>query len=188
MIVRAGGAAGPRCSVHVHMAAASTGYALAARGTDTRRLRALPGACLNHEYRALHRDVAGAFQGYGAEQNPASYSQLRRTKTFREAAARPAFLADANSLILRDHHQNRTQRFEGRRRHGWSNREADFAPILQPIIILTTILTQRFNASFAAIAIDPSSSEHRLSLEEADRIESHSRRQRHCRGQPSRPR
>jgi hypothetical protein len=31
---------------------------------------------------------------------------------------------------------------------------------LQPIIILTTILTQRLNASFAPIAIDPSSSEH----------------------------
>ena len=38
-----------------------------------------------------------------------------------------------------------------------------FPPILQPIIILTTILTQCFNASFASIAIDPSSSEHATS-------------------------
>jgi hypothetical protein len=41
--------------------------------------------------------------------------------------------------------------------------ERIFAPILQPIIILATILTQRFNTSFAPIAIDPSSSEHAAS-------------------------
>ena len=36
-------------------------------------------------------------------------------------------------------------------------------PVLQLIIILTTILTQRFNASLTPIAIDPSSSEHATS-------------------------
>ncbi len=36
-------------------------------------------------------------------------------------------------------------------------------PVLQPIIILTTILTQRFNASLTPIAIDPSPSEHATS-------------------------
>ena len=36
-------------------------------------------------------------------------------------------------------------------------------PVLQPIIILATILTQRFNASLTPIAIDPSASEHATS-------------------------
>ena len=36
-------------------------------------------------------------------------------------------------------------------------------PVLQPIIILATILTQRFNASLTPIAIDPSPSEHATS-------------------------
>jgi hypothetical protein len=36
-------------------------------------------------------------------------------------------------------------------------------PILQPIIILATILAQRFNASLTPIAIDPSASEHATS-------------------------
>jgi hypothetical protein len=37
------------------------------------------------------------------------------------------------------------------------------APIFQFVIILTAILTQRFNTSFAPIAIDPSPSEHATS-------------------------
>ena len=79
---------------------------------------ALPGACLDHEYRALHGDVAGAVQGYLALiSTPAFYSQLRRTKTYREVAARLAYPAHADRLILRDHHQIHTQRFEGRQRH-----------------------------------------------------------------------
>ena len=36
-------------------------------------------------------------------------------------------------------------------------------PVLQPIVILATILTQRFNASLTPIAIDPSASEHATS-------------------------
>jgi hypothetical protein len=37
------------------------------------------------------------------------------------------------------------------------------APIFQFVIILATILTQRFNASLTPIAIDPSASEHATS-------------------------
>jgi len=64
MIERAGGAARLPFPVHVHMLRHSTGYAVAGRGMDTRTPPALPGACLHHQYRALHSNVAGALQGY----------------------------------------------------------------------------------------------------------------------------
>ena len=82
MIERAGEAAGLPFPVHVHMLRHSTGYALAARGMDTRRLQHFLGPCLDHEYRALHCDVAGAVQGYLA-------------LTRRRARLRPAALPSA---------------------------------------------------------------------------------------------
>jgi site-specific recombinase XerD len=57
MIERAGEAAGLPFPVHVHMLRHSTGYALAARGMDTRRLQHF----LGH---ASITNVAGAVQGY----------------------------------------------------------------------------------------------------------------------------
>ena len=63
MVERAGEAARLPFPVHVHMLRHSTGYALAARGMDTRRLQHSR-ACLDHEYSALHCNVAGAVQGH----------------------------------------------------------------------------------------------------------------------------
>ena len=63
MIERAGEAAGLPFPVHVHMLRHSTGYALAGRGIDTRRLQHYL-ARLNHQCCALHRNVAGAVQGH----------------------------------------------------------------------------------------------------------------------------
>jgi site-specific recombinase XerD len=59
--------------VHVHMLRHSTGYALAGRGMDTRRLQHYL-ACLDHEYSSLHRNVAGAVQGHLALKLPISRS------------------------------------------------------------------------------------------------------------------
>lgn len=55
MVERAGEAAKLPFPVHVHMLRNSTGYALAAKGMDTRRLQH---SCQHHQYGALHRDVA----------------------------------------------------------------------------------------------------------------------------------
>jgi hypothetical protein len=63
------------------------------------------------------------------------------------------------------------------------------APILQPIIILTAILTQRFNTSFAPIAIDPSPWEHatnkintveNIGLRYSGRFDTHPRQRLHA--------
>ena len=60
MIERAGEAAGLQFPVHVHMLRHSTG----GQGNGHTAAPALPRACLDHEYRAIHSDVAGAVQGY----------------------------------------------------------------------------------------------------------------------------
>jgi integrase len=58
MIERAGEAAKLPFPVHVHMIRHSTGYALAGKGMDTRRLQHFFRAQLDHKHGALHRDVA----------------------------------------------------------------------------------------------------------------------------------
>jgi site-specific recombinase XerD len=58
MIERAGEAAGLPFPVHVHMLRHSTGYALAARGMDTRRLQHFLGHASITNTRPLHRNVA----------------------------------------------------------------------------------------------------------------------------------
>ena len=63
MIQRAGKAAGLPFPIHVHMLRHSTGYALAGRGMDTRRLQ-------HYLDGALHGYVAGAVQGYLARLTP----------------------------------------------------------------------------------------------------------------------
>ena len=60
MIERAGEAAGLPFPMLRH----STGYALAARGMDTRRLQHFLGHASITNNRALHRDVVGAVHGY----------------------------------------------------------------------------------------------------------------------------
>jgi hypothetical protein len=64
MIERAGEAAGLPFPVHVQHAAAFDGIRTGGPGNGHTAAPALPGACLDHEYCALHRDVAGAIQGY----------------------------------------------------------------------------------------------------------------------------
>jgi site-specific recombinase XerD len=61
MIERAGAAAKIRFPVHVHMLRHSTGYALANRGMDTRRLQHFLGHDQHHQHGEIHGDVAGAF-------------------------------------------------------------------------------------------------------------------------------
>jgi type 1 fimbriae regulatory protein FimE len=60
MIERAGDAAGLAFRVHVHMLRHSTGYVLANRGMDTRRLQHFFGAHEHHEHGSIHRDVRSA--------------------------------------------------------------------------------------------------------------------------------
>ena len=57
IIERAGEVAKLPFPVHVHMVRHSTGYALANRGMDTRRLQHL-GSCQHYEHGTLYRDVA----------------------------------------------------------------------------------------------------------------------------------
>jgi hypothetical protein len=64
MIERAGEAAGLPFPVHVHIAMAFDGLRTGGQGNGYTPAPALPGACLHHEYRALHGDVAGAVQGH----------------------------------------------------------------------------------------------------------------------------
>ena len=64
MIERAGEAAGLQFPVHVQHAAAFDGLRTGGQGNGHTAAPALPRACLDHEYRAIHSDVAGAVQGY----------------------------------------------------------------------------------------------------------------------------
>jgi Phage integrase family len=63
MVERAGEAAGLPFPVHVH-AAAFDRIRIGGPGNGHTPASALPGACLDHEYRSLHCDVAGAVQGH----------------------------------------------------------------------------------------------------------------------------
>ena len=63
MIERAGEAAGLPFPVHVE---AFDRIRTGGQGNGYTAAPALPRACLHHEYSALHRDVAGAVQGYRA--------------------------------------------------------------------------------------------------------------------------
>jgi integrase len=64
MIERAGEAARLPFPVHVQHAAAFDGIRTGGPGNGHTAAPALPGACLDHEHRALHRNVAGALQGH----------------------------------------------------------------------------------------------------------------------------
>jgi integrase len=64
MIERAGEAAGLPFPVHVQHAAAFDGLRTGGQGNGHTAASALPRACLDHEHCPLHRDVAGAVQGY----------------------------------------------------------------------------------------------------------------------------
>ena len=121
------------------------------------------GACLDHQDRALHSDVAGAVQGHLALSaawlgNPKSCTPMRPAYRRRSRPANWIAAGCRRAVIVAT--SKRSQRVCSM---GGPVMEWIFAPILQPIIILATILTQRFNASFAPIAIDPSSSEHATS-------------------------
>jgi type 1 fimbriae regulatory protein FimB/type 1 fimbriae regulatory protein FimE len=63
MVERAGRAAKLPFCVHVHMLRHSTGYALANRGMDTRRLQHYLGHASHHEHSPLHRNEPGGVQG-----------------------------------------------------------------------------------------------------------------------------
>jgi hypothetical protein len=63
IIERTGEAAGLPFPVHVE---AFDGIRTGGQGNGHTAAPALPGAYFDHEYRALHRDFAGAVQGYRA--------------------------------------------------------------------------------------------------------------------------
>jgi hypothetical protein len=64
MIERAGEAAGLAFPVHVHMPAALDRIRTGGEGNGYKAAPTLPRTRLDHEYRAIHSDVAGSVQGY----------------------------------------------------------------------------------------------------------------------------
>jgi hypothetical protein len=126
MIERAGGAAGPRCP-RMSTWLRHRPVTHWPPGERTNGGSSTSWACLDHEYRALHCDVAGAFQGYLALiSTPASYSQLRRTKTNLEAGARLACPANADRTIVREYRRSHRQKSEARLLRETSSRAGDY--------------------------------------------------------------
>jgi site-specific recombinase XerD len=76
MVERAGEAAGLPFPLHVHMLRHSTGYALAARGMDTRRLQHFRG--MTNTVRYGH--VPGAVQAFGAASKADEINEIRRAE------------------------------------------------------------------------------------------------------------
>jgi type 1 fimbriae regulatory protein FimB/type 1 fimbriae regulatory protein FimE len=64
MIERAGEVAALPFPIHAHMLRHSTGYTLAGKGMDTRRLQHFLGHASTHQHGALYRDVPGTIQGH----------------------------------------------------------------------------------------------------------------------------
>ena len=82
MIERAGEAAGLPFPVHVHVLAPFHGIRAGGARHGYAPASALPRACLDHEHRPLHRDVAGAVQGYLALISTCQWPSAGRCITF----------------------------------------------------------------------------------------------------------